>query len=305
MGVKLDNEYANCVAAVTAVAGSILPSVSLLGVTGTLDNKPYMSIIGGVPLFSGSKLGGELIIGKMNAYLKGFFTCEYTDTAFSSVDVSFDASDTSGAAPYLFTITNNQTPMALTVNKFGVYYKAAAGDATLSIIDGHVTSLTWTNGFGNVSGDAAPTVILSGNDITDGYDNLFADASTSAAVGEINVSGGTNATPNAADWDYIGLAIFNGWTITINSDEQTLIVSGGTGDLAGANGTYTWTDDHAGAAKWLHSGEVWNISHTGTVWRFNNGVSNYNTSATLVNAVGWTGGNGTIVSVLSVASYPL
>jgi len=304
MGVKLGNEYANCVAAVTAVAGSILPSVSLLGVAGTLDNKPYVELITGLPLFSGSKLGGELIIGKMNACLKGFFLCEYTDTAFSSVDVSFDASATTGAAAYWLTITNNQTPMALTVDKFGEYYNAGVGDANLSIPDGHVTSLTWTNGFGNVSGDAAPAVDLGGNDITDGYDFLFADASTSAAAGSIIVSGGTNATPNAADWDYIGLAIYNGWNITINSDEQALIVSGGTGDLAGANGTYTWTDDHEGAAKWLHSGEVWNISHTGTVWRFNNGVSNYNTSATLVNAVGWTGGNGTIVSVLSVASYP-
>ncbi len=36
MGVKLDNEYANCVAAVTAAKASLLPSATVLGVTGTL-----------------------------------------------------------------------------------------------------------------------------------------------------------------------------------------------------------------------------------------------------------------------------
>ena len=37
MGVKLDNEMANAVAAVTAAAGDILSSRTLLGVTGTFD----------------------------------------------------------------------------------------------------------------------------------------------------------------------------------------------------------------------------------------------------------------------------
>lgn len=272
MRVTSGSARANDVGAVTAAAASILPTATVLGVTGTQD--PATATLSVVAL-------------KKTLALTGQFDAYVVD--FESVGIR------------VLTISGNDQAATLTLNGLLPSSTALATVAVAASDTGLVALVVGAGSFAGCDVSHSVAMDLSDNAIAD-YGDLWTLLGAAAApVGTIDISGGTNASPTEAQWDIIAkVANYgSGMTITVNAP-KTINVAVDTGPYAAAAGDYVWNPASGAFEPTTATGYI--IVCSDGVYYLTDLDSNNLTNSTLFGDGTWDDGEGPVSEVATSLS---